>query len=154
MVSPCTHPGWTPAASLAGEGAGRCPFWDLAAMFGSIPGGAQGQAGWGPRQPELGGGWPCPKQGLGLGGLWGPFQHKPFCDSTIKGYTESSPALASLMEQRGKEDTALGWALGSLPTQAILWCNTLWCDVSWSKKPPSVVTTLASWLGCSWCTKT
>ena len=57
-------------------------------MFGSIPGGAQGQAGWGPRQPELGGGWPCPKQGLGLGGLWGPFQPKLFCDVMVKETTK------------------------------------------------------------------
>ena len=34
-----------------------------------IPGDAQGQAGWGPGQPELVGGSPAHSTGLGLGGL-------------------------------------------------------------------------------------
>ena len=46
----------------------RCP----------IPGGAQGQLGWGPGWPELVGGSPAHGGGLGLGGLWGPLQPKLF----------------------------------------------------------------------------
>jgi len=34
-----------------------------------ILGGAQGQLGWGSGQPELVGGQPCPRLGLGLAGL-------------------------------------------------------------------------------------
>ena len=45
-----------------------------------IPGGTEGQAGWGPWAGWAGGGQPCTWHGLGLGGLWGPFQPKPFCD--------------------------------------------------------------------------
>ena len=37
-----------------------------------IPGGAQGQVGWGPGQPELVGG-NKPTAGVGAGGLSGPF---------------------------------------------------------------------------------
>jgi len=49
-----------------------------------IPGGAQGQVGWGPGQPELVSGSPAHGRGLALvGGLWGPFQLKSFCDSMI-----------------------------------------------------------------------
>lgn len=40
--------------------------------------------GWmGPWAAWDGGGQPCPWQGLGLGGQWGPFQTKPFCESTV-----------------------------------------------------------------------
>jgi len=36
--------------------------------------------GWmGPWAAWAGGGQPCPRQGLGKRGLWGPFQPKPFC---------------------------------------------------------------------------
>jgi len=38
-----------------------------------IPGGAQGQGGWGPGQPELVGGSPAHGRGRGLGELCGPF---------------------------------------------------------------------------------
>jgi len=53
----------------------------------SIPGGVQGQVGWGPGQPglvfevEVGG--PACVGGLELHDPWGPFQPKPFCDSVI-----------------------------------------------------------------------
>ena len=33
-------------------------------------------------------GQPCPWQGLGLGGLWGPFQPKLFCDVMVKETTK------------------------------------------------------------------
>lgn len=46
-----------------------------------IPRGAQGQAEWGPRQPELMGGNQPTAQGLELGDFSGPFQPKPFNDS-------------------------------------------------------------------------
>jgi len=47
----------------------------------SIPGGTQGQVGWGPGQPELLNGSPAHSMGLRLGGLRDSFQPKPFCDS-------------------------------------------------------------------------
>ena len=53
-----------------------------------IPGGAQGQVGWSSGQPELVGGSPAHNTGLGLGGLWGPFQLKPSCDPMF--YSENS----------------------------------------------------------------
>ena len=34
-------------------------------------------------------GQPCPWHGVGLGGLWGPFLPKPFCDSVILWFYES-----------------------------------------------------------------
>jgi len=49
----------------------------------SIPGGVQGQVGWGPGQPELVGGNSSHSRGLELGGLQGPFQSKPFYDCMI-----------------------------------------------------------------------
>jgi len=51
----------------------------------SVPGGVQGQVGWGPGQPglvldvEVGG--PSPGRGLELDDPWGPLQPKPFYDS-------------------------------------------------------------------------
>ena len=57
----------------------------------SIPGGVQDQVGWGPGQPglisdmEVGG--PGCGRGLELGDSWGPFQPKPFYDSTNRGWT-------------------------------------------------------------------
>ena len=41
-----------------------------------IPGGTQGQVGWGPGQPELVGGSPAHGRGLELGDLQCPFQPK------------------------------------------------------------------------------
>ena len=43
-----------------------------------IPGGIQSQVGWGPGQPQLVGSGPAHGRGLGLGGICGPFQLKPF----------------------------------------------------------------------------
>jgi len=53
----------------------------------SIPGGVQGQVGWGPGQPGLVldtevGGHACGR-GLALDDPWGPFQPKLFYDSVI-----------------------------------------------------------------------
>jgi len=48
-----------------------------------IPGGTQGQVGCGPGQPDPVGGSPAHNRGLALGGLEGPFQPKPFCNSVI-----------------------------------------------------------------------
>ena len=44
----------------------------------------QGQVGWSPGQPELGGA-ALPMAGIVVGGLWGTFQPKPFYDSMISG---------------------------------------------------------------------
>ena len=50
----------------------------------SVPGGVEGQVGWGPGQPglvlngEVGG--PACGRGLELCDPWGPFQPRPFCD--------------------------------------------------------------------------
>ena len=46
-----------------------------------IPGGTQGQVGWGPGQPELLGGIPSQGRGLQLHDLQGLLQPKPFYDS-------------------------------------------------------------------------
>ena len=52
-----------------------------------VPGGVQGQAGWGPGQPglvfdmEVGG--PTCSRGLEIHDPQGPFQPRPFCDSVI-----------------------------------------------------------------------
>ena len=50
-----------------------------------IPGGVQGQVGWGPRQPGLvlngEDGGPACGGGLELDDPWGPFQPKQFSDS-------------------------------------------------------------------------
>ena len=55
-----------------------------------IPGGVQGQVSWGPVQPglvpDLEAGGPVCGRGLGPDDSWGPFQPKPFCDSTILPY--------------------------------------------------------------------
>ena len=48
-----------------------------------LPGSTQGQAGWGCKQPGLGGGIPAYSRGLELGDRKGPFQPKPFYDSMI-----------------------------------------------------------------------
>ena len=52
----------------------------------------QVQAGWGCEQPGLEGGVPAYSRGLEPGDLKGPFQHKPFCDSQVRGRI---PAAAS-----------------------------------------------------------
>ena len=52
-----------------------------------VPGGVQGQVGWGPGQPvlvlngEVGG--PTCSRGLEIHDPQGPFQPRPFCDSVI-----------------------------------------------------------------------
>ena len=70
---------------LANMGHCRCP----------IPGGIQGQAGWGFEQPGLEGGVPAYSRGLELDDLKGPFQPKPFYDSTIL-WIACSPSDASI----------------------------------------------------------
>ena len=57
-----------------------------------ICGGAQGQAGCGPGQLELAGA-ALPTAGVGVGGLGGPFQPKPFCISMILGLLSHVPSL-------------------------------------------------------------
>lgn len=49
----------------------------------SILGGIQAQTGWGPEQPSLVGGSTGRGRELELGGLQGPIQPKPFCDSVV-----------------------------------------------------------------------
>ena len=46
-----------------------------------ITGRTEGQVGWGLWAAWVAGGSPAHGRGLGLGGLWGPFQSTPFCDS-------------------------------------------------------------------------
>ena len=46
-----------------------------------ITGGTEGQVGWVLWAAWVAGGSPAHGRGLGLGGLWGPFQSTPFCDS-------------------------------------------------------------------------
>ena len=48
------------------------------------PEGARCQVGWGPGQPQLLSGSTAHGRGLGLGGIYGPFQPKPFYDSVTE----------------------------------------------------------------------
>ena len=65
----------------------------------SIPGGVQGQGGWGPGQPGVGPdqevGGPVCDRGLELDDPWGPFQAKRFYDS-MKSKTQHFAILSAL----------------------------------------------------------
>ena len=70
-----------------------------------IPGSAQGQVAWGPGQPDLVGGSPAHGMGLGLAGLWGPFQHQTFCGSIILWFYE----MLKLLNLKNKEIQCYSW---------------------------------------------
>jgi len=103
---------------------------------------AQGQAGWGPEQPDpsaWSSSWqPCPWQGvLERGDLWGPFQPKPFYDSKQKNMKPCQEALIRLgpsmvnqwavgfhLRRSGKHWKLLSFLLGHHTTPRLFgWCS-------------------------------
>ena len=62
-----------------------------------IPGGIQGQVGWGPGKPELVADNPARDRRSEAGGREGPFQSMPFCDSLILNLTSTIPCCVSFL---------------------------------------------------------